>query len=72
VDKFAQTAWTAGPGGVPLLERCRNRFVGHVVERTDAGDHVAYVLAPVYAEKSHSGGQFPFHRAKRIEAGHEA
>ena len=72
VDKFARCEWTEGPGGVPLLERCRNRFVGAVLERTDAGDHVAFVLEPVAAEKGHPGSQFPFHRAKRIEAGHEA
>ena len=72
VDKFALCKWSEGPGGVPLLERCRNRFVGKVVERTDAGDHVAFVLEPIAAEKGHPGDQFPFHRAKRIEAGHEA
>jgi flavin reductase (DIM6/NTAB) family NADH-FMN oxidoreductase RutF len=71
VDKFERARWSEGPGGVPLLERCRNRFVGRVVERTDAGDHVAFVLEPVAAEKGHPGDQFPFHRAKRIVAGHE-
>lgn len=72
VDKFARCEWRPGPGGVPLLERCRNRFVGRVAARADVGDHVAFVLAPVMAEKGHGGGQFPFNRAKRIEAGHEA
>ena len=72
VDKFARCEWREGPGGVPLLERCRNRFVGNVVERTDVGDHVAFVLEPVAAERGHPGDQFPFHRAKRIEAGHPA
>jgi flavin reductase (DIM6/NTAB) family NADH-FMN oxidoreductase RutF len=72
VDKFARCEWTPGPGGVPLLERCRNRFVGRVLDRLDAGDHVAFLLEPVAAEKEHRGGQFPFHRAKRIEPGHEA
>ncbi len=72
VDKFAHCEWHPGPGGVPLLERCRNRFVGRVVERVDVGDHVAFVLVPVAAEKGHPGDQFPFHRAKRIEPGHEA
>jgi flavin reductase (DIM6/NTAB) family NADH-FMN oxidoreductase RutF len=72
VDKFALCEWSPGPGGVPLLERCPNRFVGRIIERLDAGDHVAFLLAPVAAEKPHRGAQFPFHRAKRIEAGHEA
>jgi flavin reductase (DIM6/NTAB) family NADH-FMN oxidoreductase RutF len=72
VDKFERCEWTAGPGGVPLLERCRDRFVGRVRERLDAGDHVAFLLEPVAAEREHRNGQFPFHRAKRIEPGHEA
>ena len=72
VDKFARCSWSEGPGGVPLLDRCLNRFVGKVLQRTDAGDHVAFVLEPVAADKGHPGKQFPFHRAKRIEAGHEA
>ena len=72
VDKFARCRWSEGPSGVPLLERCLNRFVGKVVQRTDAGDHVAFVLEPVAAEKGHPGDQFPFHRARRIEAGHPA
>jgi flavin reductase (DIM6/NTAB) family NADH-FMN oxidoreductase RutF len=72
VDKFARCQWSEGPGGVPLLDRCRNRFVGKVLQRTDGGDHVAFVLEPVAAEKGHPGEQFPFHRARRIEPGHEA
>jgi len=72
VDKFSLCEWKEGPAGVPLLDRCRNRFVGEVVARNDVGDHVAFLLAPVAAEHGHGGGQFPFHRAKRIDPGHEA
>src|SRR5688572_30127357 len=32
VDKLARCAWESGPSGVPLLERCRARFVGRIVE----------------------------------------
>jgi hypothetical protein len=46
--------------------------VGAVRERTDAGDHVAFVLEPIAAERGHHDGQFTFHRAKRIEPGHPA
>jgi flavin reductase (DIM6/NTAB) family NADH-FMN oxidoreductase RutF len=70
VDKFARSEWRPGPEGVPLLEACRNRFVGAVVERVDGGDHVGFVLEPIAAERGHRDGQFTFHRAKRIEAGH--
>jgi flavin reductase (DIM6/NTAB) family NADH-FMN oxidoreductase RutF len=72
VDKFARCRWRAGPAGVPLLDACANRFVGSVRERVDGGDHVGFVLEPVAAEHGHRDGQFPFHRAKRIEAGHPA
>ena len=57
---------------VPLLERCRNRFVGRVQSRLDAGDHVAFLLEPVAAERGHPVRPFPFHRARRFEPGHDA
>jgi flavin reductase (DIM6/NTAB) family NADH-FMN oxidoreductase RutF len=72
VDKFALAAWRPGPYGVPLLERCQNRFVGRVLNRIDGGDHIAFVLEPVFAERGHPVAPFPFHRAQRIEPGHEA
>jgi flavin reductase (DIM6/NTAB) family NADH-FMN oxidoreductase RutF len=72
VDKFARCEWRPGPDGVPLLDACENWFVGTVVERLDAGDHVGFVLEPVVAERRAGDGQFTFHRAKRIEAGHPA
>jgi flavin reductase (DIM6/NTAB) family NADH-FMN oxidoreductase RutF len=72
VEKFALCAWHEGPGGVPLLEECPNRFVGRVLWRREAGDHDAFLLEPVAAEKGTTEDEFSFHRAKRIEAGHEA
>jgi len=72
VDKFARCAWRPGPGGTPLLDRCPNRFVGRVLARLDAGDHDVFLLEPVMAEKGTSSDEFTFHRAKRIEPGHEA
>ena len=72
VDKFARAAWHEGPEGVPLLDGCPNRFVGRVVWRADAGDHDAFLLEPVAAEHGSGEDEFTFHRAKRIEPGHEA
>jgi flavin reductase (DIM6/NTAB) family NADH-FMN oxidoreductase RutF len=72
LDKFERCAWHAGPGGVPLLEECPNRFVGSILDRVGFGDHVGLVLEPVVAEEDEQGGQFNFHRAKRIDPGHEA
>jgi flavin reductase (DIM6/NTAB) family NADH-FMN oxidoreductase RutF len=72
VDKFARVEWRPGPEGVPLLERCRNRFVGRVLDRRPVGDHVAFLLEPIAAERGEDVRPFPFHRAKRIDPGHEA
>jgi flavin reductase (DIM6/NTAB) family NADH-FMN oxidoreductase RutF len=72
VDKFARTAWHEGPHGVPILDDCPNWFVGRVIWRRDAGDHDALLLEPVVAERDSGEDEFTFHRAKRIEAGHEA
>jgi flavin reductase (DIM6/NTAB) family NADH-FMN oxidoreductase RutF len=72
VDKFARAEWREGPGGVPLLDGCPNRFVGRIVERIDFGDHVGMVLEPFFAEAVEDSAQLGFHRAKRIEPGHEA
>jgi flavin reductase (DIM6/NTAB) family NADH-FMN oxidoreductase RutF len=70
-DKFARAAWHDGPGGVPILDRCENWFVGRVLTRVPAGDHDAYVLEPIAAATGGQGDDFTFHMAKRITAGHE-
>jgi flavin reductase (DIM6/NTAB) family NADH-FMN oxidoreductase RutF len=72
VDKFERCDWQPGPGGTPLLDACPNRFVGRVLERIDAGDHDAVLLEPVVAERGTDSDEFKFHRAKRIDPGHEA
>ena len=70
VDKFARCEWHEGPGGVPVLDRLPNRFVGRVLERVDAGDHQAVILEPVAAERPEPEEELTFHRARRIEPGH--
>lgn len=70
-DKFARCEWHEGPEGVPVLDRCANWFVGRVLARWDAGDHDAFLLEPL-AGSSDTGEEFTFHRAKRINPGHEA
>ena len=72
LDKFERCAWRPGPGEVPLLGDCPNRFVGRILERIDFGDHTGMVLEPFYADEDEASGQLGFHRAKRIEPGHEA
>jgi flavin reductase (DIM6/NTAB) family NADH-FMN oxidoreductase RutF len=72
IDKFARCAWHEGPERLPILDDCANWFVGRVVWRHDAGDHDAIVLEPVAAERGSGEDEFTFHRAKRIEPGHDA
>jgi flavin reductase (DIM6/NTAB) family NADH-FMN oxidoreductase RutF len=40
--------------------------------RADAGDHDAFLLEPIAAHNGSGEGEFTFHRAKRIDPGHEA
>ena len=57
---------------MPILADCPSWFVGRVLERVDAGDHVAFLLDPVAAEHGATGGALTFHRARHIAPGHEA
>ncbi|MCW2990870.1 MAG: flavin reductase [Solirubrobacterales bacterium] len=71
VDKFARCAWHEGPGGVPLLDDCPDRFVGRVLEHRPLGDHVGFLLEPVAA--AYAGAEpMPVGDAVDIEAGHDA
>jgi flavin reductase (DIM6/NTAB) family NADH-FMN oxidoreductase RutF len=72
VDKFARCPWHDGPHGLPILDACENWFAARVLERHALGDHVGFLLEPVVVRHGTAGRQFTFHRAKRIEAGHEA
>jgi flavin reductase (DIM6/NTAB) family NADH-FMN oxidoreductase RutF len=72
VDKVARVPWQEGPEGVPLLDGCDNRFVGRVLDRFDLGDHAGFLLEPVRVDVGTPMTEFTFHRAKRIEPGHEA
>jgi flavin reductase (DIM6/NTAB) family NADH-FMN oxidoreductase RutF len=71
-NKFAVCDWHAGPAGLPILDRCGRWFVGEIIERRRLGDHIGYLLEPFAAADNESGGTFKFHRAKRMEPGHEA
>ena len=72
IDKFERTGWHPAGDGTPIVDGCPNWFVGRVLHRVDAGDHQAIVVEPVEAAAGADVRQFPFHRAKRFEPGHEA
>jgi flavin reductase (DIM6/NTAB) family NADH-FMN oxidoreductase RutF len=71
-DKFERCSWHAGPAGTPVLDGCGNWFAGRILERMDAGDHVALLLEPFEAASDPGEGSFEFHRARRMDPGHEA
>jgi flavin reductase (DIM6/NTAB) family NADH-FMN oxidoreductase RutF len=71
VDKFARCAWSEGPGGVPLLDDCPDRFVGNVLGHRPLGDHVGFLLAPVVAQYR-GAGSLRLDQALDIDPGHEA
>lgn len=43
-----------------------------MIARLDAGDHDAVLLEPFAAQHGADVAEFTFHRAKRIEPGHDA
>jgi flavin reductase (DIM6/NTAB) family NADH-FMN oxidoreductase RutF len=72
IDKFERCGWKAGPGGTPILDECPNWFAARIINRIPAGDHWAFLLDPFQAGSDTSERPFTFHRARRLEPGHEA
>lgn len=71
-DKFARCEWREGPAGVPILSGVRGWLAGRVLERLDAGDHVAHLLEPIDA--GFAGGRSPLTRRQvsDLDPGHPA
>jgi flavin reductase (DIM6/NTAB) family NADH-FMN oxidoreductase RutF len=69
VDKFARWDWHPGPEGTPIV--LENWFAGRVLERLDFGDHHGFLLEPIEGEAGRGRSPLTFHRARRIEPGHE-
>jgi flavin reductase (DIM6/NTAB) family NADH-FMN oxidoreductase RutF len=73
VDKLDRCAWTPGPAGVPLLERCPNRIVLRKTAMFDDGtDHVCVVGEPVDASFAESLTPLRLSDADDVEPGHAA
>ena len=72
MDKFTRCAWQPGPGGLPILQECRDWFVGRVLDRLDLGDHVGYLLEPVAAHRGTEETYLSFQQAMSIEPGQPA
>ncbi|QIS11850.1 flavin reductase family protein [Nocardia arthritidis] len=73
VDKFTHCQWRYGPYGVPVLAAAAGWFVGEVVHRTDFGDHVGTLLAPVAASAPASARTaLRYHAVAHISPGQPA
>ncbi|MFE9359508.1 flavin reductase family protein [Streptomyces olivaceoviridis] len=70
VDKFAGLAWREGRGGTAVLEDTAAWFVGAILQRTDGGDHVGFVLDPVEWGEGRGGPLLRLSDAVTIDAGH--
>jgi flavin reductase (DIM6/NTAB) family NADH-FMN oxidoreductase RutF len=70
VDKFAACDWRPGPDGAPILSDLENWFAGRIRERFDFGDHCGFLLDPIDGEAGRGQSSLTFHRAKRIDPGH--
>ena len=71
LDKFELVAWEEGPHGVPLLADLADRFVGHVIERVDFGDHVGLLLDPVHVDVGPDRPYLTFPQVEPVEPGHD-
>ena len=73
-DKLARCDWTEGPGGVPLLDGCPDRFVGRRIDWIDTdADHTCVVLEPIAAWcPDEAGDRLRLADASDIDAGHAA
>ncbi len=70
-DKLADCDWSAGPDGVPLLDRCPDRFVLHHDGPVDlGGDHVLFIGEPQAATFTGSFAPLRLSAVNDVEAGH--
>ena len=49
-DKFAECSWRPGPDGLPVLEQPPAWFSGTVRQRSEVGDHTAFLVEVDTAE----------------------
>jgi len=71
VDKFDRCAWHAGPGGVPILDRLPNRFVGtRGAVLDDGGDHVCVIVEITEEHVATPFVPLRLSDVRDIEAGH--
>ncbi len=73
IDKFARCRWSAVAGvGAPVLSGTRGFAAGPILDRMDAGDHVAHLVEVRAARLETDGPQLAFSMVKDMHPGHEA
>jgi len=72
-DKFADVAWSSGPGRVPTLDGV-DWFAGRIQQRFDCGDHVAHLIAVLPDGRAAHAEvhQLDSSEALHFDAGHDA
>lgn len=72
VDKFASCAWEESPGRTPVLRGTRGWIRGRILDRLDAGDHVAHLMDISDAQLDSGGQQLSYQAISEMKAGHPA
>ncbi len=73
VDKFTLCRWSQVEGvRPPVLEGTRGFAAGPILDRMDAGDHVAHLIDVASARQDGEGPQLGFSMVKDMTPGHQA
>jgi len=73
VDKFTECSWRPGPDGLPVLEQPPAWFSGTVRQRSEVGDHTAFLLEVDAAEVRRSPSRLlRLSDVNDFDPGHEA
>ena len=74
VDKFARCAWSQVEGiSSPVVSGTRGFVAGPILDRLDAGDHVAHLIGVSAAGLDRdAGGQLGFQAVRGLRPGHPA
>jgi flavin reductase (DIM6/NTAB) family NADH-FMN oxidoreductase RutF len=72
-DKFTKCRWQLGPAGIRVLPEVKGWVAGTIVERLDAGDHVALLVEPfVSVARRPTAPQLGFQQVDDLTPGHPA
>ena len=72
VDKFGRCDWQPGPRNTTILAGTRGWIVGHIINRTDVGDHVGHLLDPVAGDVDRAAPPLTFQAVRDMTPGHPA